>query len=371
MGVKMYYIMVALVLVFGILMPQKGPERKRYIILMFLCHTFVCAFRYQFMHGDLLKYEFAYSHLTSADWTLSAIWSDGRNSLFFLLRNIFSLVSGKKFQYFLIFIAIVIELILAIFIYRYSPAPWFSYLIWNCLSFYIFGFSAIKQALAMSFVMWAAMEIFEKHPKRFLLAVFLAGMIHGPAFCFLPAYWLAYRKINGYTFLLSLVVIVLVYTFRTTIVNFIRPLYYDEEGRFYLQEVGLGTRFLFIAGLVVLGFYIRDFQSAYYQACFHFMLVATIFQIFSSFDNIFTRLTDYYFQFSILYIPMLFYDPRAAAQDNKNARSPLLPLHPRLNSIAIFVAAGMVMLYYYATQLSAHIAYAVDDYLNFRFMWDV
>ena len=32
---------------------------------------------------------------------------------------------------------------------------------------------------------------------------------------------------------------------------------------------------------------------------------------------------------------------------------------------------GMVMLYYYTTQLSVHIAYAVDDYLNFRFMWDV
>ena len=53
------------------------------------------------------------------------------------------------------------------------------------------GFSLIKQYLAMAVIMWAAMAIFEKKPVKFLVLTLIAGAVHMPALCFLPAYFIA------------------------------------------------------------------------------------------------------------------------------------------------------------------------------------
>lgn len=53
MGVAIYYIILAAVIVFGILMPQSGKKKKNYIILMAALHAFVSGFRYKLLTGDL------------------------------------------------------------------------------------------------------------------------------------------------------------------------------------------------------------------------------------------------------------------------------------------------------------------------------
>lgn len=371
MGIKIYYIMVAAVLLFGLFMPQEGLRKKYYIILMAVLHAFVCGFRYKFLTGDLMKYYNGFSYAFTNGWTLSDTWNEGRNFLFYLLRNIIATLFNGDFQVFLLFIAIVSELFVAILVFRYSPRPWFSYLVWNCLCFYITGFSALKQSLAMALVMWAAVAIFEKKPGKFFLIMTVATFTHGPAAIFLPAYWIANRKIGPGTIWLSVAFSVVVFFLRTPIVNLISPLYYEDNIRFVIGESGLGTRFFFILGLLVLGLLIKGFDERRFSVTFHLITIAAILQMFSSFDNIFTRLCDYYFQFSILYLPMLFYQTEDRFDNSLVNTRPIFKLHPRLNSLAIPAAVGMLFLYYYATQLSVHYSYAVDDFLNFRFMWDV
>ena len=153
MGVKVYYYMVAAVLGFGLLLPQHGRQKKVYITLMAILHTFVCGWRYMYLTGDLRKYAWGYYTIPEFGWFSEEVFNGGRNFGFFWLQKLFSTWTDGDFQIFLIFIAIVTELAVAIIIYRYSPAPWLSYLLWNCFAFYVFGFSAIKQALAMGLLM--------------------------------------------------------------------------------------------------------------------------------------------------------------------------------------------------------------------------
>ena len=63
MGVKIYYYMVAAVLVLGFLLPQRGRQRKWYILLMAAVHTFVCGWRYMYLTGDLRKYAWGITRL--------------------------------------------------------------------------------------------------------------------------------------------------------------------------------------------------------------------------------------------------------------------------------------------------------------------
>ena len=169
MGVRVYYYMVAAVLGFGFLLPQHGRQKKIYITLMAVLHAFVCGWRYMYLTGDLRKYAWGYYTITGSGWFSEDVFNGGRNFGFFWLQKLFSTITDGDFQIFLIFIAIVVEIAVAVVIYRYSPAPWLSYLLWNCFGFYIFGFSAIKQALAMGLLMLAFTGIMEEKPKKFLL----------------------------------------------------------------------------------------------------------------------------------------------------------------------------------------------------------
>ena len=152
MGVNIYYYMVAAVLLFGLLLPQHGKQKRIYVILMALLHTFVCGWRYMYLTGDLRKYaagESGYYILSQYGWFDDVVFNEGRNFGFYWLEKFLATISGNNFQVLLIVIAVIIEIAVAVIIYRYSPNPCLSYLIWNCFGFYVFGFSAIKQALAM------------------------------------------------------------------------------------------------------------------------------------------------------------------------------------------------------------------------------
>lgn len=368
MGVKVYYYMVAAVLGFGLLLPQHGRQKKIYITLMAILHTFVCGWRYMYLTGDLRKYAWGYYTIPEFGWFSEEVFNGGRNFGFFWLQKLFSTWTDGDFQIFLIFIAIVTELAVAIVIYRYSPAPWLSYLLWNCFAFYVFGFSAIKQALAMGLLMLAFVGIMEKQPVKFVIWAVLAGCIHTPALIFLPAYWLARSQLNIQKLLAYTVCAALIFVFRNQIVTFISSFYYDETD--YANNTHLGGRFLMIVALLIAGVVFRGFSGKNFTKLLNLMLAAAIIQMFSGFDNIFSRLTDYYFQFLILYLPMMFYPEKdELLQSAYPTRR--LALTARQRTAALCCVMLLACLYYYRTILSVTSAIEVDDYLNYRFCWEV
>lgn len=368
MGIKIYYYMVAAVLGFAILLPQRGENRKWYITLMTVLHTFVCGWRYMYLTGDLRKYAWGYYTITEPGWFSEEVFSGGRNFGFFWLQKLFAHLTDKDFQIFLIFIAVVIEIAVAIVIYRYAPRPWLSYLLWNCFGFYVFGFSAIKQALAMGLLMLAFTGIMEEKPRKFYLWTLLAGCIHVPALIFLPAYWIAKNRLSGKKVLLYGITAALVFAFRNPIVTFISQFYYDETD--YAVNDRLGGRFLMIAALLLAGLILRGFQGKYFSKLFNLMVVAAVLQMFSGFDNVFSRLTDYYFQFVILYLPMMFYpeqdEPLGDAPASWKIR---LTLQQRAG--ALLCVIGLAVAFYYVTNLGTTVENEVDNYLNYRFCWEV
>ena len=318
-----------------------------------------------YLTGDLRKYAWGYYTIAESGWFSEEVFQGGRNFGFFWLQKLFSSLTNGDFQIFLIFIAIVTEIAVAIIIYRYSPAPWLSYLLWNCFGFYLFGFSAIKQALAMALLMLAFIGIMEEKPKKFLLWTALAGCIHVPALIFLPAYWMAKSRLSIQKLIAYGVCAGLVFLFRNQIVVFVSDFYYDETD-FVINE-HVGGRFLMIAALLVVGVILRGFSGKDFSKLFNLMFVAALIQMFSGFDNVFTRLTDYYFQFLILYLPMAFYPEK----DKVLHPGRRLALSRQQRVAALLCVALLAGLYYYTTNLNHTIEYEVDNYLNYRFSWEV
>lgn len=367
---KTYLFIVAAVLVLGMLMEQRGSGKEKYILLMAALHTFVCGFRYMYLTGDLRKYAAGYYEIVKSGWLSENVLKEGRNTGFFLLMKVFSELTNGDFQIFLLFIAIVTEITLAILIAKYSPLPWMSYLVWNCLCFYGFGFSAIKQALAMGVLMIAMDAILQEEPRRFLVMTLLAGLIHFPALVFLPAYWIAKRRVNYETIVLYILIGAAFYVFRGWLVQYVSSLYYDEE-EFVLNSTQLGGRFLMIMAILLCGIVLKGFQEENFSKLFNLIAVAAVLQMLAGFGNVFTRLTDYYFQFSILFIPMIFTNYTCNTKIDRNGTGAILPFNERSLMLFSVLIAIILVWFYYRYYIGVDVSYAVDDYTDFRFMWDV
>lgn len=365
---SVYVFIILATLILGWLMPQKGEKRKQYIFVMAVIHAFILGFRYQYLTGDLMKYQWNYANLYDKGWFSEDVLQGGRNAGFFLLMKLVALIFNNQFQPFLVILAVFSAVVVAVVIYRYSPAPWMSYLVWNCLGFYIFGFSAIKQALAMNFVMLAFIGIAERKLSFYLIMMALAGLIHTPALIFLPAYWLAQQRVSIWTILLYVALGIAMSIFRSQVVEFIMSFYYEEDA-LEIATGEIGNRFIMICLFCVFGVLFRGFKGRTFSNLIHLMAIAAILQMLAGFNNVFTRLTDYYLQLSILYIPMIFFE----REDRPMPRGlePVLPFTKR----SLWVMAGVLslfLLWFYNTYIiGATIDSAVDNYLNFRFMWDV
>lgn len=371
MGVKMYWIVVAIVIVLGLLMPQNGYRKKFYIILMACLHTFVCGFRYMYLTGDLIKYNTIFQDVHYFGYFSERVLNEGKNTGFMWVMKFISDTTNGNYQFFLFLVALVIETAVAIVIYKYSPKPWLSYLVWNCVGFYIFGFSAVKQSLAMALVLLAVIFIIENKPVQFTIVTLLAGFIHFPAFAFVPAYWISKRRINLNTIIAYVIAAGLIFAFRNQIVAFITGLYYEEDAIELSSNAELGGRFFMITLVLVCGIVLKGFKDRRFEKVFNLIVIAAIFQMFSGFDNVFTRFTDYYFQFTILYIPMLFCNQNRDPNIVSSNVGAILPFNEKSLQIFSFLLVIVLVWYYHYTCLGTTIAYAVDDYLNYRFMWSV
>lgn len=374
MGVNVYWWVVALVIGLGMIMPQQGRRKNFYIIVITLIQIFVCGFRYMYLTGDLRKYSATFYELPEYGWFSNYAWQGGRNAGFQWSMKLVAQITDGDFQVFLFLLAVITQVSLAILVYRYSPKPWLSYLVWNCMAFYVtYDFTTIKQGLAMAILMVAMVYAFEENLKRYVITMLIAGFVHAPSICFLPAYWIMRQRINRETITLYIVFAGVIYLFRDKIVDFVTNIYYAGNAEMEMDIVsdGLGGRFFMMILILGVGFLLKGFRERNFEGLFNIIVIAAIFQMFSGFDNIFTRLADYYFQFVILFIPMIFYESMGTVIVNKRYTRALLPFNDR--SLKIFVAMLVVILiwWYHRTCLGVTITYAPDDYTNFRFMWQV
>ena len=365
---NIYLSIVVAGLVLGYLMPQTGTKRKQYILLMTLILVFVSGFRNPHLTGDLLKYHTTYKRMGNAVWSDAVLWNHGKNFGFhYLLKGIY-ILSGGNYQFLLILISSVIHGILGYMIHRYSPAPWMSYLVWSCLGFYIFGFSALKQSLAMAFVMLSFDAIVRQNMAYFLVCMAIAGAIHLPSLIFFPAYGLCRIKVSPSMVLLYFLSGFLLFLFKNPFVAFLKEFYY-EDSVFFTFSGKLGNRFVLILGLSLFSLLFSGLQHPHIEKLFSIMAVSAMLQMFSGFDNVFTRMTDFYFQLSVLYLPMLFLCPESPPP--RRAILPVFPFNTRSRMLMAMCLCLFLIWFYYTYNLNITITYAMDDYLNYRFMWDV
>lgn len=364
---NIYWGVLTAVIILGIMMPQEGYAKKYYVILMTVIHTFICAFRYEYLAGDLIKYHTEFSNMQSVGYFSKEAIHNWRNTGFYWLMKFVGGLSNENYKLFLIVIAIFTCVVTAVLIYKYSPKPWLSFTVWNCMTFYVlYDFLAIKQGLAMAILMLAMMCVFEKKLVGFLIYTLMAGFIHMPALIFLPAYFIANRKLNNSMIAIYIISAVAIFITRRRIVDWLSDVYYDDS--FTLVSEGIGGRVVVIVLILLAGLFMKGFREKIFSQLFNIVVVAAILQMFSGFDNVFTRLADYYLQFTILFIPMIFYESKNTEID-RDASPALFSFDKKSVQLIVAVLVVILIWWYRTTFLGITISNEVDNFINYRFMW--
>lgn len=306
-----YTWMMAIVLGLSLLMRGNKKNCKAFIIISVIAMFCVMGLREATLVGgdSSTSYLHLYQSITETDWELFKEEYVGFNAGFFYLMKIVSDLSDGNYQTFIIVISAFIMLCFGHLIKRYSVSPVQSFCYYWGLLQYIFMFSAEKQALAMAVLLLAFDAIVDKKPIRFVVLVLIASQFHFPALVFLPAYWIAKMDVNRNFLVLLAIVLAATYIFRDAILKFMLNAYGDDDFQVTMKGIKfLRNKALIMIVIVVAALILRKptAEDRVYGILLKFVGVAIVFQTFCGYNNIFERLADYYFQFSVIFIPLVF-----------------------------------------------------------------
>ena len=222
--------------------------------------------------------------------------------------NIYCIMIMNAIQNKQIFIAItaLITLIGPIyFIYKNSKNYFFSIFIYVTFQFYIFLFSGLRQSIAISILLLSTKFIKERKLIKFLAMGILAGMFHESAFIFLPAYFIAYKKITVKYLIAIIGIGCILFVLRNYIMIVLTKYLYANYSELNNQGNGYGLLLLLIL-LFITAFYFKNItiQSNKNNIIwYNYVIIAILIQIMASIEGNVARLTMYYSIAMVVLIP--------------------------------------------------------------------
>lgn len=320
---NIYALLVALVLVTALLMHGYREGNKKYVIVACLLLFAVYGLRDTFVIGGdtTSSYLHMFERMANHSWNDVLSTSGGVNKGFYLFAKAFHQLSGGDYQLFVTLIAGFFTFCFGRLIYRYSPNPLQSILYHFGLLYFTFYFSVLKQSIAMAILLLAFDCLMRRKTFRYLLLVLIAAQFHFPAYVFLLAWPMSTIHVGRSYLGFLAIMLVITYLFRNQIINLMLNTYKDlEDSTANVNMAGitfLRTKALIMLGIIIAAVALRKPkpEDHVYSTLLEFMGVALVFQTFCGYNNIFERLADYYFQYAVIFIPMVF--------DKKTDREPL------------------------------------------------
>ena len=260
--------------------------------------------------GAFGSYPNIFQRTGNTDW--NALIGEGNNNYnlgFAYLTKLLYEITRGDYQLYISIIALFVMIAYTRFIGKYSPSPIFSILCFLGLLYYTFLFDVLKQAVAMSILLFAFDAMVKKRPVIFVILTAIAALFHFPALVFLPAYWIGRMKVGRKYITLLAVLLIATYIFRDQLLNLMLNAYKDNDSTATMAGIKfLRNKAIIMIAVAAFAVFIRPPapDDTLYNALLMYLGIAIVFQTYCGYNNIFERLADYYFHFSIVLIPLIF-----------------------------------------------------------------
>lgn len=359
---QLIFVIMAVTLVYGLSVKTK-LKKQCCVGAVTLILTLFSGLR-SWRMGDMWHYCNTYLETNMPDWAPQYVDRGDTLGLQLFLR--FFGQMGCSFEVCVFVAAAFVAIVLGILVFRYSTSPFWSYTMYLSMGFYLLSLSAMKQILAMGFVMLAMMAIIEKKPVRFVIWVAIGSLFHTTAIIFFIAYPFANKKIDRYYVALIVLMLMMVFFFRDQVVDIFSSAYYEEEAQFEAAEF-MGGKAIVMLMLLATAAVLRPlnrFDTTYCQV-FNILVLAVVVQTFSVYDNVFTRLAEYFFQFIVLLVPMMLQPYGVQVRFHPGHQEQIRHWPPKLLLLGQ-LALTVMALWFYGNTIEGNAGMLSE----FKFLWE-
>lgn len=165
-------------------------------------------FRHLTVGSDTLQYYFLFEKIRYTSWSriFSNLWEYIKNPFaedvvidpgYDFIEKVFQIFS-KDYRMWLLFIAILFTVSMAIWIYKNSEMPWLGFIIYSSLFFAFYSITGHRQTIATALIVFIGYKyIKERKLWKFLALSLVAFLIHKSAIVFVPFYFIANINITA------------------------------------------------------------------------------------------------------------------------------------------------------------------------------
>jgi len=325
------------------------------MVTEFCILSYRMAFRSLEVGTDLVRYKARYLFSYRANDTYELL---DEPCYKFINRVCYAINSEDGFRILLILISVFTVGTFVYITYLYSKDQLVSCMAYLAFEFYLFGFSGLRQAIAMSFVMWAFHFCAKKKLVLFALMVAIAVGFHRTSIVFLACYFAKHFKWNKQRIILIIVIFLFLIPRISDIGDFIIE-YFSGGFEEFSSSGSFGTISFIILLLIIAEFMFnnpiknKENENVLIN---NIMLGAFFIQLLSSISYNFSRLNLYFFQFVVIYLPNIVYNV-----DSKNN----LIKFSKDSKKYLFFGLVVVLVYIYYVRLQGE-PYGI---LPYKYMW--
>lgn len=269
------------------------------IDVFMLLFLILVAFRGLSCGNDSVQYFRLYNQYSS--YSLVDLLADYNHEVGFKVLNKIVAETVDNYQVFLITTALLCVCPLWYYYKKESEHSLLTISLFLTVSPFVLYFSGIRQAIAMSFGVWAWYAIKDKKIVRFLILVIAAMLFHTSAFILFALYPLYHFRITKKALWFVIPCILAVYYFRKIIFNYaLNFLWKDYETT---EETGAFTILLLLIIFAIYSYVMVDDKSLDQDtiALRNILLLSIVIQIFAMLHPLSMRM-NYYF---LIFVPIL------------------------------------------------------------------
>ena len=306
MGVFIF-IYIAFVVIYLITNSNANNKRLTQTILCFLLLWLIQGLRHSSVGIDSATSYIPYFERISVSWDSLFDFNDSFANFeigYIVFNKLFKFFISTDPQLFILACSFISIAPIAWVIYKYSPNIIFSFWVFSSFQIYHFGFSGIRQAIAIGICTLAYNFIVQKKIPVFIALVLLAATFHTSAILFLPAYWI-YHKLNmspKMLFVYIIAIVLLMFTVKSVASTLVSLVFGGEQYLSALEESAVPSYNLLIFFIIIfISTYIS--QNEELAKLRSFVLMTVAFQTLGIITTHATRIGYYYFVFFSLAIP--------------------------------------------------------------------
>lgn len=244
--INMSLVIVIFAILLKLLFNAIKLKKEKYIYIMFALLFIVIIIKKPI--SDLIGY-FGYFDYLNSGITVKQFFSLNFEFLYKLLNVIIGIFS--KNHYLFVIVVSIISLIGIMFsVKRYSKDPLIVILLYVTIGTYYMNFIILRQAIALSILMYSIKYIEDKKLTKFIISVIVATLFHKTSLVFLPMYFLCNINYKKFMYHIWFAIYLITFIVKDYVIYFFRNKFYSSYNDYIYSGEGYFSLLMYVCLLV-------------------------------------------------------------------------------------------------------------------------